>query len=456
MESRTVRKRSLLMPVSIAIIGAGPSGFYTAEALVKSGLDCRIDIIESLPTPFGLVRAGIAPDHEKTKSVMRAYERTALAEPVAYFGNIQVGRDIEFDRLREIYDAVVVAVGAPLDRPLRIPGGDKEGVYGSAEFVGWYNGHPAHRDLAPDLNGKQVAVIGQGNVALDVARVLVKTPQEMAHTDLMDYAATAIHSSPLREVALIGRRGPLEAKFTNVELREIGELADCLPLVEAVDLPEAVTGEMTGRERRLREKNLATLRSFLDLEPGERRKRLRILFYSRPVEVLGPGRVEGLRLERTRLEQGRVVGTGDFHDYPCGAIIAAIGTRSRPLDGLPFDQERQIVANRDGRVAEGVYVVGWAKRGPSGVIGTNKPDAALIAGYICSDLPDGRKPGRAGLQAWLEGRGLRWVNFADWKAIEAAEVAAAAPGAPRRKLTHIKDMLAVLEQKEVASESSGA
>ncbi len=433
--------------VSVAIIGAGPSGFYCADALIKTGIDFRIDIIESLPTPFGLIRAGVAPDHQSTKRVTRAYERTALDEHVGYYGNVQVGRDISIGQLRNIYDAVVVAVGAPLDRDLDIPGGQMPGVYGSAAFVGWYNGHPDHRDLDPDLSCRTVAVIGNGNVALDVARVLVKTPGEMAHTDLPDYAARAIHGAPIQDVYLFGRRGPLDAKFTNVELRELGQLEDCHPMVDAAQLPEEVADGMPDRERRLKKKNLATLHSFLTLDPAGKRKRLHLTFYSRPVEVLGRDRVEGLRLERTRLEAGQPVGTGEFFDIACGAVIAAIGTRSQPLEGLPFDKRKGAVVNREGRVADGLYVVGWAKRGPTGVIGSNKPDGDLIARHILADLPAGSKPGRPALEAWLQDRGVDWVSFADWKTIEAAEIEAAGPCAPRKKLIRIKDMLDVLHER---------
>ena len=433
------------MPVSVAIVGAGPSGFYAAEALLKSGLEVRIDIIECLPTPYGLIRFGVAPDHEKTKRVTRAFERTALDEQVGYYGNVEIGRDLSLDELRGLYDATVVATGAPLDRSLGFPGDDKRGVYGSAEFVGWYNGHPDFRDLDPDLETRSVAIIGNGNVALDVARILVKTPGEVASSDLPDYAARAIHTAPIGEVHLLGRRGPVEAKWTNVELREMGRLENACPVVDAAQLPQAVAGEMSERARRLAEKNLATLREFTSLEPGGREKRVHFGFHAKPVEVLGADRVEGLRLERTRVEAGRAVGTGETFDLPCGLVVASIGYRAKPIEGLPFDEARGIVVNREGRVAEGLYVVGWAKRGPIGVIGTNKPDGNIAARQIGEDCPTGVKPGGPALDALLAARKGRRVSFADWKAIEAAEIAAAAPGTPRRKLIRIRNMLAVLD-----------
>lgn len=434
------------MPVSVAIIGAGPAGFYTAEALVKSGLDCLIDIVEGLPTPYGLIRSGVSPDHEKTKRVTRAFERTALGERVGYYGNVMVGRDLSVEELRGLYDAVVVAVGAPLDRPLGIPGDDKRGVLGAAAFVGWYNGHPEFCDLDPDLNTAQVAVVGNGNVALDVARILVKTPAEMAASDLPDYAAAAIHGAPITDVHVFGRRGPVEAKWTNVELREMGKLADALPLLDPAQLPAAVEGEMSERDRRLAEKNLATIRDFQEIDPVGKHKRLHFTFFASPVEVLGGARVAGLRLEKTRLEAGRAVGTGETFEVPCGLVVTSIGYRSAPLAGLPFDEARGVVLNQAGRVAEGLYAVGWVKRGPSGVIGSNKPDGDGAARQIAEDLAEGCKPGRPALESLLAERGAPWVGFADWKRIEAAEIAAAMPGAPRRKLIRVKDMLAVLDR----------
>ena len=435
------------MPISVAIVGAGPSGFYTAQALIKRGLDCRIDVIETLPTPFGLIRAGVAPDHQHTKQVSRTYERTATEGDVAYFGNVELGRDVSLAELRRMYDAVVLATGAPLDRGFSLLGGDKRGIYGAAEFVGWYNGHPAHRDLDPDLGVAAAAVIGNGNVALDVGRVLTKTAEEMRVADLPPYAATAIHRSPLTDVFMFGRRGPVEAKFTNVELREIGRLADCAPVVDPAQIPDAVTGEMSDRDRRLTERNLATLRSFAELSAEGKGKRLHFLFCSMPVEILGTDRVEGVRFERTVVEDGQAIGTGAFFEVPCGVVVAAIGYRMAPIDGVPIDGRRGIVVNTDGRVDDGLYVVGWAKRGPSGVISTNKPDGDLVAGYVADDVAAGAKPGRPALETHLADAGVAWITFDDWKEIDAAEVAAAPDGAPREKLVRVEDMLSVVGRK---------
>ncbi len=445
------------MPLSIAIIGAGPGGFYTASALIKSHPDCRIDFIEALPTPFGLIRGGVAPDHQSTKAVSRAFAKTAGHEGVAYFGNVRLGQDVSVAELRDTYDAVVLALGAPMDRELEIPGGDKPGAFGAAAFVGWYNGHPDFVDLNPDMNVERVCMIGNGNVALDIARVLVKTPAEMATSDLPDYAAKAIHGAPIREVTIVGRRGPAQAKFTNKELSELKDMANCVPLVApgdlTKDLPDGPNNQMSERDRRLAKKNLATFRDFARRDPTDRRKRLRFQFYAKPVEALGDARIEGLRLERTRLQNGRAIGTGEFFEIPCGLVVSAIGYRMVPIKGVPIDAETGVVRNRCGRVGPGFYAAGWAKRGPTGVIGTNKGDGDAVAALIAQDAGPGGKPGREALEALLRARGVRWVSFQDWQRIEAAEIAAAEPGAPRRKLIRIKDMLAVLGQDSAESQA---
>lgn len=432
------------MPVTVAIVGAGPAGFYTAEALLQRGEDVHVDFIERLPTPYGLIRAGVAPDHQTTKKVSRKFDQTATKDLVRYYGNVEVGRDIALEELQALYDAVVLAVGAPADRYIGIPGEDKRGVLGSALMVGWYNGHPDFSTLRPDLNTPAVVVIGNGNVALDVARVLVKTPEELAQSDIADYAAEAIRASPLTDVYLLGRRGPLQARFTNVELRELEDLADAVPMVDPGDLPDAVP-DAQDREGRLKEKNLATLRGFAALDVGGKRKRIHFRFFANPVEIIGGDRVEGLRYEETRLEQGRVVGTGRTDTIACGLVVSAIGYRSQVLPGLPDCSAGDCVPNVDGRVTPGLYVVGWAKRGPTGVIASNRPDGLVCAQQIFADIVRGEKPGRARLEPMLAERGVRVVGFADWRRIDAAEVAAAQAGAPRRKFTTLEEMLGVLK-----------
>ncbi|MBO22947.1 MAG: hypothetical protein CMM26_11345 [Rhodospirillaceae bacterium] len=433
------------MTINVAVIGAGPSGFYTVDALLKGKKDVRVDIIERLPTPFGLIRGGVAPDHQTTKKVARVYEKTALTDGVGYFGNVEVGCDVTIAELQEMYDVIVLAVGAPRDRKLGIPGEDKAGVFGSADFVGWYNGHPDFTELQPDLNTGTVVVIGQGNVAVDVARVLVKTPEEMTETDIADHAADAIEASPITDVYMVGRRGPIEAKFTNVELREMGKLDDCQPVIDPAQLPDGVTGDWSDRDKRLKDRNLTTMKEFPNVDPAGKSKRVHFTFYAKPVEILGGDKVESIRMEHTRVENGRSVGTGEFFDIECGLVIPAIGYFSDPFPGVPFDADNGVVVHEEGRVGDGVYAVGWIKRGPTGVIGTNKPDGDIAATQIFEDIEDGSKPGREALEALLTERDVRTLTYGDWQTIDAAEVAAAKPGAPRRKFVTIESMIGTLD-----------
>jgi ferredoxin--NADP+ reductase len=436
------------MTLSVAIVGSGPSAFYAAEALLERNADAAIDIIERLPTPYGLIRFGVAPDHAKTKTVAKSYERTALDPRVRFFGNVEIGRDASVAELRRIYDAVIFATGAATDRKLGIAGDDKAGVVGVAAFVNWYNGHPDARNLDPPLATETVVVIGIGNVAVDVARVLVKTPAEMAATDLMEHAARRIHAAPIRHVHMVGRRGPVQAQFTNVELREMGHLKNAAPVVDRAQIPDAITPEhaagLNDRALRLVERNLATLREFAAIEPGGREKRVHFRFFANPVAILGGAKVEGVRFEKTRIaEGGKAVGTGEHFEIPCGLVIPAIGYYAEPIPGLPFEGGRTV--NKEGRIEPGLYAVGWVKRGPSGVIGTNKPDGDTAAEQIAADIGAGGKPGRAVFEALIAERRIRAVSFADWKSIEAAEVARATAPAPRRKFATTAEMLAVLD-----------
>lgn len=449
------------MTISVAIIGAGPAGFYTAEALLENSVDVRIDIIERLPTPFGLIRAGVAPDHQSTKQVAKKFEATVLRDLVHFYGNVDIGEAVSLGELREFYDAVVLAVGAGLDRPLGIPGEQLTGAYGSASFVGWYNGHPDFRALNPRLRGRAAVVIGNGNVALDVARVLVKSAAEMATSDLPDYASRAIRASPIEDVYIVGRRGAAYARFTSVELREIGALADCEPVVDARDT--LAPGEFADeRARRISVKNLSILRSFASFPSGAKPKRLHFRFHLAPVEIEGQTAVEAVRFEKTRAQGSQAVGTGGFERIECGLVVAAVGYRSSPIAGVPFDSDRGLVTNVDGRIGHGLYSVGWAKRGPTGVIASNRPDGARCAEQIIADF-GGRgqvigKPGRAAFERCLVARGVRFISFEDWRKIDAAEVARAAKPAPRRKLTSLGEMLELLAEegpRRLAEPASG-
>lgn len=434
------------MTLSVAIIGSGPSAFYTADALVKSGIDARIDLIERLPAPFGLIRYGVAPDHESTRKVSRSFDKTARGPSLSFFGNVEVGRDVSLDELRRLYDAVVLAVGAPLDRPLGIPGGDKNGVYGSAAFVGWYNGHPDFRALAPDLNVTAAAVVGIGNVGLDVARLLVRSRPELEATDMPDYAVEAIVNSRITDVYLLGRRSAAHAAFTIGELREMGELEGASPIVDAASLPTSFD-DVPEEDRRIKAKMVDMLRGFASL-PQDRPKRVHFRFNAAPKEVLGRERVEGLRIERTRVEGGRAVGTGETYDIPCGLVVAAIGYRSPQIQGARFDERQGLYVNQGGLIDAGLYAVGWAMRGPSGVIGTNKIDGQTVAKHIVENLKTGAgKRGRDGLADLLKQRGARPTSYADWGRIDAAEIARARKGAPRGKFTTVAEMLALLDAR---------
>ncbi len=436
---------------SIAIVGSGPSGFYAADALLRKLPDCRIDIIERLPNPYGLVRAGVAPDHQSTKAVQRVFERTATRPGVRFLGAVEAGRDVSTDELRAAYDAVVIAIGCPVDRRLGIPGEGLRGVYGSWSFVGWLNGHPSFRDLEPDLQGPAVAVIGNGNVAIDCVRVLAKTPAEMAKSDLCRHAAERLAAAPLERLYLIGRRGPLEASFTPVELAELGELERAVPLLDGAALERDIAA--AGPEAlKAKEKVLATLRRFAGNKPGLKPLELHLLFWSAPQAILGETRVEGLRLASTG------PGAGERRELAVSTVITAIGYATAPLAGLPLDALRGIVRNEGGRVEPGVYAVGWAKRGPSGTIPTNRADSLAVAELIAADLTllGRRKPGPAALDALLASRGVRPVSFADWQCLNAAEVARAAPGRPREKFTRIAEMLAVLDEAAPATANAAA
>ena len=439
------------MTRSVAVVGSGPGGMYIAQGLIDKLPGCRVDVIDKLPSPFGLIRFGVAPDHQTTKRVGRAFAKTLQADGVRFLGNIEIGRDASIEELQSIYDAVVLAYGAPYDNQLGIPGEDKKNVFGSNAFVGWYNCHPEFLDLDPDLNIKGAAVIGLGNVAVDVARVLAKTEQEMSVTDLAPYAGEAIEASPIEDIHIFGRRGPVEGAFTNVELREMGHLENCVPILDAAQLPdEVVAPHLSDRDLRLRTKNIETLRSFLDVSPDGKAKRLHFTFFASPVEILGGDRVEGLRLEHTVVEDGRCIPTGETFEVECGMVITCIGSRAEPLDGVPFDDRRGIVVHEDGRVRAGLYAAGWVKRGAVGTIGTNKNDSLAVVDRILAEVTGPDNPGPDALDDLLRSRGARAVSFADWRIIDRLEEDAASPGAPRRKFITPAEMLTALDESQAA------
>ena len=431
------------MSVSVVIVGSGPAGFYAADALLRRIEGCRIDIVDRLPTPYGLVRGGVAPDHQSTKAVQRVFERTATRPGVRFLGGIEVGSRVSYDELKAAYDAVVIAIGAPRDRRLGIPGETLPGVCGSWSFVGWLNGHPDFRDLAPDLSGPALAVIGNGNVAIDCVRVLAKSAAELARSDLCRHAAEAIAAAPLERLHLIGRRGPVEASFTPLELAELGELERCVPLLDGAALERDIAAA-DPEQVKVKEKLLAIFRRFAGNKPGAKPLELHFLFWSTPLAVLGRERVAGLKLGRTRPAGGAPGAADAAVELAVSSVITAIGYATAPFPGLPFDERHGIVRNEGGRVEPGVYVVGWAKRGPSGTIPTNRADSMAVAELMAGDLalPHPEKPGPAALDALLAARGIEPVSFAEWQRIDAAEIARAAPGRPREKFTRIAEMLA--------------
>jgi len=430
----------------VAIIGSGPAGYYTAEACVKLfGDDVRIDILDALPVPYGLIRFGVAPDHQSIKAVSRRYEAIALGHNVRFVGNVRVGKDIGMDDLRGLYDAVVLATGAPHDRPLDIPGADLPGVIGSAAFVGWYNGHPDHAALAPALDAQDVAIIGNGNVALDVARILSKTRDEFEGSDIVSDALDALTTSAVRRITIVGRRGPHQIAMTPKELGELGHLSRAIPIVDAADLPPEAEDTVLEPGQR---KSVGHLRSFAEPAVDAEDKPIRIMFdfFARPVAIEGEGRAERLIVERTALSpDGNASGTGEQYEIPAGLVVSCIGYRTPPIPGVPYDERAGRFISEDGRMAPGLYCVGWARRGPSGTIGTNRPDGYAIADLMAQDIGEGSgREGRAGLDRLLEEREIDIVTFRDWQKIEQAELARARDGAPREKFTSIAEMIAAI------------
>jgi len=429
----------------VAVIGSGPAGYYSAEALQKQyGIDVHIDMIDRMPVPYGLIRFGVAPDHQSIKAVSRRYEKVALSDNVRFAGNVTVGRDVSVAELLELYDAVILATGAPDDRALEIEGAELPGVVGSAAFVGWYNGHPDFAGLAPPLDVAGAAVIGNGNVALDVARILSKTRAEFAGSDIVSHALDALEGSAIRDIHVLGRRGPHQIAMTPKELGELGHLEAAVPQVQAADFPPELDDALLEPGQR---KSVILLREFANLEQGAKPKTIRFDFFAKPVRIEGAGRVERLVIEATRLDDAkRAVGTGELYTIPCGLVVSCIGYKTPPIDGVPYEADCGRFANDEGRIGDGLYCVGWARRGPSGTIGTNRPDGYAIADLIAADFGTSvsRKAGRAGLDRLLEARGVAIVTFRDWQKIEAAEAGRARDGSPREKFTAISEMLAEL------------
>ena len=444
----------------VAVVGSGPAGFYAAGHLLASDLEVEVDLLDRLPTPWGLVRLGVAPDHPNIKAVSRVFEKIARQPGFRFLGNVHVGRDVTHEELARCYDAVVYAVGAQTDRRMGIPGEDLPGSWPATEFVAWYNGHPDYRDFEFDLSCERAVVVGNGNVAVDVARMLALTPEELAPTDTADHAIAALSSSGIREIVMLGRRGPAQAAFTNPELQELGELAGADVIVDPADLvldpaSEAALADDSAGARR----NVDLLREYAARAPSGKPKTLRLRFLVSPVAILGTDRVEAVEVVRNRLEQREdgsivAVATDERETIPCGLVLRSVGYRGVELPGVPFDERRGTIPNDGGRVlradgapAPGLYCTGWIKRGPSGIIGTNKKDGVETADHLLADAREGRLPAAAepsagAIDALLEERGVEVVTHAGWEAIDALERSRGeAHGRPRAKLCSWAELL---------------
>jgi ferredoxin--NADP+ reductase len=455
-------------PLRVAVIGSGPAAFYTVEQLFKAhALTVDVDMFERLPAPHGLVRYGVAPDHPKIKTVTRAYDTIAGHARFRFFGNVEFGRHVTLADLSRHYHQLVFATGAQTDRHMGIPGEDLAGSHAATEFVAWYNGHPDYRECEFDLSVERAAVVGVGNVAIDVARILMRTPDELVKTDIAAYALDALRASRIREVFLLGRRGPAQAAFTNPEVKEIGEMEDADVIVRSdeVQLDALSQAQVEAADDRTLVKKIEILQGYAARKPEGKGRRLHVRFLVSPVELLGDagGRVRGMRLVRNRLVASgagaiSAEATGKFEELEVGLVFRSVGYRGVALTGVPFDDKRGVVPNVKGRVidpgsglpAAGVYVSGWIKRGPSGVIGTNKPDAAETVATMLADLEQGShlqpsQPDPQAIEALVAARQPLAVTYADWRRLDALECSQGqACGRPRLKFASVEEMLTAL------------
>ncbi len=448
-------------PLRVAVVGSGPGGFYAAAVLLKARIKVLVDLFERLPAPHGLVRFGVAPDHPQTRRVTLAFDRAANMPGFRFLGNVTVGRDISVDELRRFYDAVLVATGMEQGAPLGIAGEDLPGCYTADEFAYWYNGHPDYADREFDLAGPEAVVIGHGNVGLDVARILARTHDELKHTDMTARAVESLSRSRVRHIHLVGRRGPVQVRMTQQEMAEISELTACNPVIRPEDLvlDPASQAELDDPGNFHSQRNLPVFRRFAQGTRSNKARHIHFRFLLSPIEIRGAGHVESVVFERNRLEGEpfalQVVPTGEFEEVRCGLVFRAVGHRGSPLPGLPFDPVRSVIPNecgrvvRDGGVVPGLYVAGWIKRGPNGLIGTERADSTETADIVVADaatLPPCPEPNSEAVLGLLRQRDVRVVSYADWRLIDAAELARGqAAGKLRERLTSAEEMLALLE-----------
>jgi ferredoxin--NADP+ reductase len=452
---------TMTRPYHVAIVGSGPSGFFAAASLLKAdssstGREVAIDMLEMLPTPWGLVRSGVAPDHPKIKSVSQQFEKTAEDPRFRFFGNIRVGEHVSAAELAERYDAVIYAVGAQSDRALGIPGEDLPGSEAAVDFVGWYNAHPHFAQMAPNLSGARAVVVGNGNVAVDVARMLVTEPEVLALTDIADHALESLRSRGVEEVLLIGRRGPLQSAFTTLELRELGELEGVDVVVDPAEL-EGISDEDAAAAGKIAKNNIKVLRDYAGRAPRPGNRRIVLRFFTSPIEIKGDGKVESVVLGRNELvtdASGRIVAkdTGAREELPVQLVVRSVGYRGVAIEGLAFDEKTGTIPHTNGRIegSRNEYVAGWIKRGPSGVIGTNKKCSQDTVDTVLSDLAgtaelaDRSDDYRDELAAWLESRQPGLVTAAQWQAIDSFErQAGEAQQRPRVKLADLTELLRV-------------
>jgi ferredoxin--NADP+ reductase len=453
-------------PLRVAIVGAGPTGFYAAEHLFRQKeLVVEVDMFERLPTPYGLVRYGVAPDHEKIKSVTKQYDKTAANPHFRFFGNVNLGQDISVADLCRFYHQIIYTTGAQTDRKLTIPGADLIGSHPATEFVAWYNGHPDYVDYQFDLTQERAAVIGIGNVAMDVARILCRTPEELASTDIADYALEALRHSNVKVVYILGRRGPAQAAFTTPEIKELGEMAgaDIFVLADEAEL-DAISQEEMKTADRATQRKVEIIQSYVHNQRTEKPKQLYLRFLVSPVELIGndAGQIVAMRLVRNELyqtESGAVRSryTDQYEEIPVGLVFRSIGYKGVPIEGVPFNDSWGVIVNEAGRVLDpttkepvvGQYTAGWIKRGPSGIIGTNKPDAVETVTCMMADLAEGKvnqpaQPDKAAVSAFVDERQPNRFTYEDWLKVKAAEIALGeAQGRPRVKFTSVDEMLAV-------------